>query len=133
MKQVRVGIGAIVVKDRKVLVGRRKGSHGKGRWAFPGGHLEFGESFEECTEREVAEETGLRIKNIRFGAVTNDIFSRNKHYITIFMICDWRDGIPKVTEPDKSEEWGWFSWDKLPKPLFLTIENLLKQNFIPFS
>lgn len=133
MKQVRVGIGVIVRKNGKVLVGKRKGSHGGGKWAFPGGHLEFDESFEECTKREVVEETGLRIENIRFGAVTNDIFSREKHYITIFMVCDWKSGAPRITEPDRSEKWEWFLWNKLPNPLFLTIQNLLKQNFNPFE
>ena len=40
----RVGIAAIVKKDNKVLLGKRKGSHGSGAWNFPGGHLEFFET-----------------------------------------------------------------------------------------
>ena len=45
----RVGCGCILYRsDGKVLIGRRKNSHGEGRWALPGGHLEYGKSFGEC-------------------------------------------------------------------------------------
>ena len=44
--QTRVGIGVIILKDGKVLLGKRKGSHGAGEYAFPGGHLEYMESFD---------------------------------------------------------------------------------------
>lgn len=132
-RQVRVGVGVIIKKNGKVLIGKRKGEHGGGYWAFPGGHLEFGEKIEKCVIRETTEETSLKIKNINFGAVTNDIFSKEKHYITIFMVCDWKSGTPKIMEPDRNEKWEWISWNKLPKPLFLTIDNLLKQKFNPFE
>jgi 8-oxo-dGTP diphosphatase len=77
----------------------------------------------------VKEETGLEIKNIRFKTATNDLFPKeNKHYITIFMTCDWKSGQVKLMEPDKCEKWDWFFWDKskLPKPLFVPQRNLLK-------
>ena len=55
----RVGIGVIVMRNGLVLLGERIGAHGAGTWALPGGHLEFGESVEQCARREVWEETGL--------------------------------------------------------------------------
>lgn len=129
----KVGVGVILMKDGKVLLGKRKKSHGEGCWAHPGGHLEFGETFEECAKREVMEETGLKIKNIRVGAVTNDIFeNENKHYVTIHAICDYDSGELENKEPEKCEKWEWFEWDKLPDNVFLTIKNLKKQNFNPF-
>ena len=129
----RVGIGVCVIKDGKVLLGKRKSSHGEGDWNFPGGHLEFGESWEECARRETLEEAGIEIKNIRFGAVTNDIFEKeNKHYITIFIVADFDSGEVKVMEPDKCEKWEWFEWGDLPQPIFLPTRNLIKQNFDPF-
>lgn len=128
----RVGVGVIVTKGNKVLLGKRKNAHGNGTWSFGGGHLELNEKLEECAKREVKEEAGIDIKNIRFGTITNDIFEEeNKHYITIFMIAD-STGEPKNMEPNKLEKWEWFSWNELPKPLFLPIKNLLKQNFNPF-
>ncbi len=99
-----------------------------------GGHLEFNESLEECVTREVAEETGIAINNIRFGAITNDIFTIEvRHYVTIFMLADYASGEVKLMEPDRCEKWAWFEWDKLPRPLFLPVQNLLKQNYNPFQ
>ena len=130
----RVGVGVILIKGNKVLLGKRRNAHGDGTWSFGGGHLELNEELAECAKREVKEEAGLEIKNIRFGAITNDIFEKErKHYITIFMIADYVKGEPKTMEPDKLERWAWFEWSNLPKPLFLPIENLLKQNFNPFK
>lgn len=66
----------------------RLGSHGKGEFALPGGHLEFGESWEDCAKREVLEETGLHIRNIRFETAVNSVFGTTAHYVTIFMRAD---------------------------------------------
>lgn len=70
---VRVGIGCFV-RDAKhagaILIGERKGSHGAGKLALPGGHLELGESWETCAAREVKEETNLDLDNFRFVHVT---------------------------------------------------------------
>ena len=132
-KRPKVGVGIIVIKDNKVLLGKRKNSHGEGSWCFPGGHLEFNESLENCAKREVLEETGIEIKNIRFETITNDIFKdEGKHYITIFMLCEYDSGEVKVMEPEKCEKWNWFEWNNLPEPLFLPIQSLLKKGYIPF-
>ena len=74
--KVGVGVGVVVVADEprgdgegngnasneasvRVLVGRRRGSHGAGTWALPGGWLEVGEEFAVCGARELIEETGI--------------------------------------------------------------------------
>lgn len=129
----KVGIGVIVIKDNKVLLGKRRGSHGEGSWCFPGGHLEFNEELEDCAKREVFEEAGIKIKNVRTGTFTNDIFEKEgKHYVTLFLVSDYDSGDVRIMEPDKFEKWDWFEWNKLPKPLFIPIQNLLKQNYNPF-
>lgn len=133
MKQApKVGVAVIISKNGKFLLGKRRGSHGEGSWCFPGGHLEFNESWEDCAKRETLEETNLSIKDIRFAAATNDIFQKEqKHYITIFMFAGQISGELKLMEPDKCEKWEWFDWDKLPQPLFIPIQNLIKSNFQP--
>ncbi len=74
---VRVGVG-VVVQDpnnpHQLFAGVRKGSHGSGLLALPGGHLELMESWEECAMREVEEETGLILdkEHVSFLHVTND-------------------------------------------------------------
>ena len=130
----KVGVGVILIKDKKILLLKRKNAHGEGTWGFPGGHLEFNEEFENCAKREVEEETGITVSNIRFAGFTNDIFKKqNKHYVTIFMICDWKSGETQIKESDKFTEINWYTWTDLPKPLFLPIVNLLKQGYHPLE
>jgi 8-oxo-dGTP diphosphatase len=122
----RVGVGVFVWKGDKFLMGQRLGSHGANTWSVPGGHLEFGESWEEAALREVVEETGVKAGNPRFVAVTNDIFhEENKHYVTIWVFTDWISGEPTLTEPDKWINQEWRTLESMPTPLFLTLQNLL--------
>jgi 8-oxo-dGTP diphosphatase len=151
--KVRVGVGAFILKSEqednknpRFLVGKRKGAHGAGTFALPGGHLEFGESPEECAAREMLEETGLAVKNVRFLTATNDYMpADNKHYVTIFMVSEREDASAEaeILEPDKCEGWEWWSWEeltsyvekqneaqdvnKLEKKLFIPFLNLMKQ------
>ena len=130
----KVGVGVILVKGNKVLLLQRKNAHGEGTWGFPGGHLELNEEFEDCVTREVEEETGMSVTNIRFAGLTNDVFTKeNKHYITVFMLCDWKTGEAQIKEPENCSGISWHEWERLPQPLFLPIQNLLKQGYHPFG
>lgn len=124
-----IGVGVCIVKDHLILMGKRCSSHGSGTWGFPGGHVEFGETLTECAQREVIEETGLSITNIRKGPYVEDFFSEsNKHYLTVILLADYVSGEPRVLEVDKFVEWKWISPDNPPLPLFLTFHNLAKEN-----
>ncbi len=127
----QVGTAMIITRDDKVLLMKRKGTHGKGTWSTPGGHLDFGETLEGCAAREAKEEVGLDVTDVRFRTVTNDIFeSEGRHYITVWM--DGKsNGEPFLTSKEEAEEIGWFPWDALPQPLFLPLENLVRQNSYP--
>ncbi|MGM5487995.1 MAG: nucleotide triphosphate diphosphatase NUDT15 [Nanobdellota archaeon] len=134
MERPKIGVGVIVIKDGKVLMGKRKNAHGDGSWSFPGGHLEFNETVEECAMREVSEETGISLKNMRKGPFTNDIFEKErKHYVTLYVVSDFAAGQVTVMEPDKFETWDWFEWNNLPQPLFIPIQNLLQKDFDPLG
>src|ERR1035437_6514912 len=127
----RIGVGVFIFRKGKFLMGKRLGSHGEGSWSVPGGHLEFGESFADTAKREVLEETGLQVKNVRFGAVTNDYFEKeNKHYVTIWMLSDYDGGEATILEPNKYVDQNWFDLSTLPSPLFLPRNQLLRSEFI---
>jgi len=116
-------------------LGKRKGSHGAGKHALPGGHLELGESWIDCAVREVHEETNLNLnlnlgaKNPRLVTVTNDIMkSEGKHYITLFVIAKAVDpSTLKNMEPEKCEKWEWIPWQEIgaKSPLFLPLKNVI--------
>ncbi|KAF2672233.1 nudix hydrolase 1 [Microthyrium microscopicum] len=132
----RVGIGLFCFrKNGTFLAGRRKGSLGAGTYALPGGHLEFGESFEDCVTRELAEETGLQVTDLAFLTTINTVFEdAKKHYVTTLMggyVID-EAAEPKVMEPEKCYGWEWVTWEDLkssPKlqPVFKPLTSLVEQ------
>lgn len=129
---VFVGVGVIIVKDGKILMGLRKGKHGTGTWSIPGGKLDYMEELEDCARREVYEETSLRIKNLRQLTTTNNMFKdEDKHSVSIIFLADYDGGEVRVMEPEKCAEWRWCDWDDLPQPLFVPIVQLKKRGFKP--
>lgn len=130
MNRPGVGVAVYIIKGGKFLIGERLGSHGGHTWAPPGGHLENGETWEECCVREVKEETNLDIENIRFFGLTNDIFNEKKHYITLAFFANCSGGgEPERMEPDKCLGWNWVDFDNLPEHKFLPVDNLLKSEY----
>ena len=130
-----MGFGIMILKDNKVLLGKRHDDpekadselHGEGTWTMPGGKLEFGESFEQAASRETLEETGLKAdtKNLKIISLSNDI-KANAHFVTVGFLCTEFEGEPKVMEPDEITKWDWFDLDNLPTPMFFPSEKVLK-------
>ena len=131
MKRPEAGVGVFIFKDGKFLMLERQGAHGAGSWTVPGGWMEYGETFEKTARREVMEEVGLKIKNVRFGAVTNNIFPEDKiHSVTIWILSDYTGGEPEILVPDKISALKWCDFDTLPQPLFKPWDELLSSQFI---
>lgn len=128
----KVGVGVIIHRGDEILLVRRAGTHGSGTWSTPGGHLEPGETPEQCAVREAREETGVEVGDLRFRAVTNDVFGDDgKHYVTLWMEGRYRAGQAVVGAAYEMSEIGWFGWDRLPAPLFLPLQNLLAGRCYP--
>lgn len=126
MDSPRVGVGVLVRREGEILLLRRRGTHGSGTWSTPGGHLDPGESPEDCAVREVMEETGVEIQDVRFLGVTNDVFhAEGRHYITLWMEARYRDGAASVRAPHEMSEVAWYPVDGLPSELFLSLRHLL--------
>ena len=123
-----IGVGVLVWKGNQLLLGKRISEEQNICWQFPGGHLEKGESVIECASREVAEETGLKVKALRHLGYTDEVFSvSQRQYVTLFVSCDYESGEPMALEADKCEVWQWFDYRRLPTPLFTPIELFVSQ------
>lgn len=122
----RIGVGIIVSREDKLLIIRRKHSHGKGTWAPPGGHLAFGETLENCAIRKISDETGILITNPTFQGITNDYFDdTGKHYFTFWMHGEYVRGEPVIGSAREISSAGWYGWNELPTPFFLTFQHML--------
>jgi 8-oxo-dGTP diphosphatase len=131
--KVGVGVGVMILKEGKVLLGKRHEDpekatsllKGAGTWTMPGGKLDFGETFEEAAKRETIEECGLKLNALKVVCLNQDMVE-NAHFITIGLFCDDFDGDPEVLEPDKITCWEWFDLDNLPEPLYFPSAKVLK-------
>ena len=113
----QVGVGVVLLRQGKVFLAKRQGSHGEATWASAGGHLELGETLEECARREAMEEFGVEVTNLQFLCVSN-IIAYGRHYLDIEFLGDIGQQQPKIIELDGFSESGWFLMDQLPQPLF---------------
>ncbi|KAF9626060.1 hypothetical protein IFM89_030728 [Coptis chinensis] len=132
-----VGVVVLVMKGKKILLGKRHTSTSNATFGLPGGRLEFGESFEECGVREVKEESGLDIEKTEFVMVTNNLFLEDPnptHYIAIILRAVLIDPSqePENLESHMCDGWGWYDWNNLPNPLFKPLQTMLQSGVSPF-
>lgn len=136
---VEVGVALIVRRDKSIMLQMRKGKHAPGCWGCPGGHLEKGESLELGAIREAIEEAGTGVATSQpkvWYPVNNFYEKEDKQVVTVFLLCDWIAGEPKIMEPEKCAEWKWHSWESLVAgsvPLMSGIQYLVDNNLDPFQ
>lgn len=131
----KVGVGIMLWKDNKVLLGKRNDDaekassdlHGEGMWTMPGGKLDFHETLIDGAYREVLEETGIKINKdkLKIISVADEIVPDN-HYVTIGFLCEDFEGEAKTLEPEEMTEWKWFALDNLPRNLYKPSANVIK-------
>ena len=132
-KKIGVGFGVMILKDNKILLGKRhedpeKASsllNGAGTWTMPGGKLHFGETFEEGARRETMEETGIKLNNVDVICFNNDMVE-TAHFITMGLFSDDFEGEPQILEPDEITEWHWFDLNELPNPIYFPSAKVLE-------
>lgn len=133
-KKPGIGFGVMLLKDGKVLLGRRHNDpekadselEGAGKWTMPGGKLHYQETFEDGAYREVMEETGIAIdkNSLKHISTTNNIVE-NAHFVTLGYLCEKFEGEAEVKEPDEIVKWQWFDLSDLPEPLYFPSKQVL--------
>ena len=116
----RVGVGVVFVRNGKVFLARRRGALGGGTWGSAGGHLEHGETLEDCARREAREEFGVDVGDLRFLCVSN-IVAYGRHYVDVEFLGDIGEQEPLLMEPEAFDGSGWFPLSLLPEPMFLAM------------
>ena len=114
-----IGVAVAVIRDGRLLLGRRIAAHGNGRLQLPGGKPHAGEASAAAAIRELREETGLAAHDVREVARQVDDFPEiGKRYSTHFFVTLEARGEPTNLEPAKCEGWAWFALDASPPDLF---------------
>jgi len=129
--QPLVGILAMVRRGDRFLLIRRAKAPNQGRWGFPGGVQELGETVVEGALRELGEETGIAAGNPRIftalDAIDRDEAGRVRyHYTLIVVLLDWRAGEGEAA--DDAEALGWFRLDEIETvPALPAVGPLIRQ------
>ncbi|MFA6383399.1 MAG: NUDIX domain-containing protein [Parcubacteria group bacterium] len=132
-KKVGAGFGVMIMKDRKVLLGKRHIDpekadsllNGAATWTMPGGKMEFGETFEDAAKRETKEETDIDLEDVQVMCVNNERID-SAHFVTIGLYSEKFKGDPGVMEPDEITEWRWFELDDLPSPVYFPSKEIIE-------
>jgi len=118
---IGVGVGAIVFNSQgQVFLSKRgpKAKNERGCWEFPGGSVEFGEMLSAAIKREFIEEYGMEIEIVNLLNVSDHILpAEQQHWVSPTFIARHIGGTPKIVEPEKCTEIGWFWLSDLPTPL----------------
>lgn len=114
----RLGCGAAILKDGRLLLARRRRPPEAGCWGLLGGKVDPFEMVEAAVEREIAEEIGIRITADRLLCLVNQIDrASGEHWVAPVYLVEEYEGEPRLMEPEVLDGLGWFPLDALPAPL----------------
>jgi len=119
----------LLIESDKILLSRRyQTEYMDGWYSLPAGHVDEGETVEDCLVREVREEigVGLKKKDIKLAHVIH----RKEHDIRLdfFYICKKYQGKPKNLEPKKCDDLKWFKLDSLPDNILPYINQAIEKH-----
>ena len=113
-----VGTGLAILRDGKLLLSRRVRPPEAGHWNIVGGKVDHMERALDSARREAEEESGLRIGSVERLCISEQIIEdERQHWLSLIYVTEDFAGEPRVMEPEKLPEFGWFSLDDLPSPL----------------
>lgn len=100
----RIGVALLVMKDGKVLLGKRGKEPNYGKWIVPGGGIKFGETWQQAGTRELLEETGIKVR-IRNNPSVYEIINENEHRVILFAFATVEGGTLKAGSDLTKVEW----------------------------
>ena len=111
-----VGVGVIVFRDKDVLLVKRNKDPNKGFWSIPGGKQILGETLVEAAQRELVEETGVRVDSLLLVDVADAIISDAEgkikyHYTLVDYMGHWYSG--DSSAGDDAQEVRWVHMNEL--------------------
>ncbi len=114
---IGVGVGAII-RDQggKYFLSQRgpQSRNEQGKWEFPGGSVDFGETLQQAIRRELEEEFGVVIEVGELVAVANHIITdESQHWVSPTFLCRIVKGQPEIMEPEKCLQFGWFTLSQI--------------------
>ena len=116
-----ISADAIIERDGKVLAVKPNRGWTKGKWSLPAGVLTYGESPEKAVEREVREETGMKVVSKRLFIVMKRLFPRSEFWFTCFTFICEAEGDPSPAA------------DEIEDARFLEIKTVIKDTASPFA
>ena len=120
-----LGVGVMIIKEGKILLGLRNPNkekasselQGQGTWTMPGGKVEFMEKLVDAAKRELEEETSLKATKLDLFCISDDM-TNTAHSVTVGFIVREYTGEAKAMEPETILEWKWFDLNDLPTNLY---------------
>lgn len=130
-----LGVIAVVRRGNEVLLAQRSKGHYIGRWGFPGGHVERGETVVDAAIRELAEETGVSADPV--DVISHlDVIERDAaggvlfHYLLLAVLADWRKG--EAVAADDAAAVRWITLDEIAAgavPVLPDVERIARLAF----
>jgi 8-oxo-dGTP diphosphatase len=113
-----LGCGLAILREGKLLLYRRLRAPEAGSWNIVGGKIDHMERAVDSARREAEEESGLTIGAVDFLCISEQIIvDERQHWLSLIYVTEDFAGEPRVMEPEKLPEFGWFALDALPSPL----------------
>lgn len=121
-------VSVLVISKQKILLGKRLGEPGRGKWALPSGYIEFEDDFLSAAIREVKEETGLDVEINSILNVQSAFLPPEFHFLGIYLLADVIGG--DLHPQDDLEDVNWFSLSEpLPELAFPPDVDLIQKYF----